>query len=94
MELVSFDASLDPETLEDGEVIGVGGNYVVHFDRQNGTVYNSGLTLQDWLDGHAESWCMTEDEARRVGVEDYDAYVERIRELNPVLVAGNAHPAP
>lgn len=86
MKLSEFDPSLDPSELEDCEVVGVSQGTVIHFNAEEGSVYNSGLTREDWLNGHAEAWCMTESEARRVGVEDYDAYVERITELNPRLV--------
>ena len=90
MLLKDFAPHLNPDTLADCDVVGVGDNMVLHFNADEGTVYHSGLTLQDWLDGDAEAWAMTEEEAARVGIEDYDGYIARLKEMNPSLVGAPA----
>ena len=86
MLLKDFAPHLDHDEPGDGDVVGVLDGLVVHFDAGAGNVYNSGLTLKDWLDGHAEAWAMTEAEAARVGIEDYSAYIDRLKEMNPALL--------
>lgn len=73
-----FNPNIDINSLGDCDVVGLDGGMVVHFNAIEGTIYNSGLTLQDWLDGHSDAWCMTEEEAGRVGIVDYNAYKERL----------------
>ena len=92
MLLKDFAPHLVHARLGDCDVVGVLDGLVVHFDARAGTIYNSGLTLQDWLDGHVEAWAMTAAEAERVGITDYSAYIERLNEMNPSLLGGA--PAP
>lgn len=94
MKLENAFPNIDPASLGDCDVVGLDGDHVVHFQASDATVYNAGLTLQDWLDGHSEAWCMTEEEAKRVGVTDYSAYCERLRELNPDLLGETANIKP
>lgn len=60
------DPDPDPETsIRDGEIVGLDGDLVAHFNADDGTVYTAELTLQDWLN---DGSYMTEAEARRVGL--------------------------
>jgi len=90
MKLAEFFPDLNPELLEDGEVVGLESCYVLHFQQSDSTVYNAGMTLDHWLDGHPEVWLLTEAEAKRLGIDDFDAYCERIREKNPALMGNEA----
>ncbi len=85
MKLSDFNPDIDPSTIEDCEVVGVADGMIVHFNKDDGTIYNEGLTLQEWLDADPEAWRMTEPEAARVGITDYAAYEERIKELRPAI---------
>lgn len=86
MHLPQLNSKLNPAVTADGDIVGLSSDgMVLHFDADNGTVYQTGLNLQDWLDGHSEAWAMTEEEATRVGIVDYDAYYARLRERNPSL---------
>lgn len=93
MRLSKFAPHIDPATLEDCEVVGVHGDCVVHFNSETGEIYQEGLTLQDWKNGSAETWCLTEAEASRLGITDYAAYVADLKDRNPKLV-GEAGPTP
>ena len=92
MFLKDFAPHLVHAKLGDCDVVGVLDGLVVHFNAEDGTIYNEGLSLQDWLDGDSEAWAMTAAEAERVGIADYSAYIERLNELNPSLLGGA--PAP
>lgn len=85
MKIEEFDSELDITTIRNCDVVGLDGELVVHFNADDGTVYNAGLSLQDWLDGHDDAWVMTEEEAARVGVVDYAGYKDRLQQLNPSL---------
>lgn len=85
MKLEEFNPTIDTNSISDGDVVGLDGDLVVHFNADDGTIYNAGLTLQDWLDGHDEAWLMLEEEAERVGIVDFAAYQERVALLNPRL---------
>lgn len=89
MKIAEVFPDLKPELLEDGEVVGLESCFVLHFQQSDATVYNSGMTLDHWLDGHPEVWLLTEDEARRLGIDDYNSYCERIRAKNPALMGAN-----
>ena len=79
MKLEEFNPALDAGQIADCDVVGVADGMVIHFNISDETVYNSGLTLDDWLNGHAEAWEMTEEEAARVGITDYESYLEHYR---------------
>jgi hypothetical protein len=91
MKLEEFNLKIDINSIGDCEVVGVLDNLVVHFNADDETIYNTGLTLQNWLDGHEEAWLMLEVEAKRVGIVDYAAYRQRIEELNPILCGDKNH---
>ena len=92
MKLSEFDPSLDPAAIGDADVVGVRDGRVLHFNAQSGEVYDAGLTIDDWLDGHPESWIMLPEEAARAGIVDCEAYAARVAELNPVLAGSSPRP--
>jgi hypothetical protein len=81
MKLAEFNPNIDVDSIGDCDVVGLDHDLVVHFNADDGTIYNTGLTLQDWLDGHSEAWLMLEEEAKRVGIVDYAAYETRVAPL-------------
>ncbi len=76
MKLQDFDSTLDAGSLDDCEVVGVQEGLVIYFDADQGTVYNDGVTLEQFIDT-GEGWHMTPAEASRVGITDYPEYERR-----------------
>lgn len=89
MRLSDLNPNLDPSLLADGDVVGLvdlviengfiadlvkGATFVAHYDGEGG-VYTCQVTLDEFIET-GEGWEMTEDEAFRVGIKDYDAYVK------------------
>jgi hypothetical protein len=74
---------VDVMDLDEHEVVGLldGGHVVQWYEGY----YTGEWRLQDWLDGKENTHVMSEVEAGRVGVEDYQGYVDRLREMNRSL---------
>ena len=75
MRLEDFDSRIDPATLDQCEVVGVRDDLVIYFQQIDGTVYNDGTTLNEFVESSA-GWQMTETEAARVGLGDYATYLK------------------
>lgn len=76
-----------PDALEDCEVVGTLNGQVVHFKKDTCSVDTQGLTPDDWKNGHPDTWCMTENEALRIGVTNYAAYVAELQRTRPKLMS-------
>ena len=77
MKLSEFNPNLDPSLLDDTDVVGVLDGLVVHFKSDDGTIYNAGQTLDEFITDLGNSWTMNENEAARCGLMDYAAYLKR-----------------
>lgn len=76
---------LDAENLSDSEIIGASDDYVYHYRSGDTEVEIGGLTVDEWADGHALTWRMSELEASRIGIRDYAGYIERLKSKRPEL---------